>query len=239
LCLASHPHIEDLAGQRYRKVLGDIEPLAASIADIGMLHPIVVTADNKLIAGERRIAAAKSLGWKTVPVRVIDIDAVVLGEHAENELRKDFTVSERVEIGAEVEKKLGERQGERNDLAEISAKSGKTADLAGEKAGFGSGDTYLFAKTVVENGSPDLVAAVDAGEISISAGAAIAELPKPEQDAIVKAGPSNVVEAAKAVKAKRKAAGKEKRAAAKVRVLDQVYQMGHLDPNAILRFPIR
>jgi hypothetical protein len=72
--------------------------------------------------------------------QVVDAGGAPTGNDVE-ELRKDFTVSERVAIGAEVEKKLGERQGERNDLAEISAKSGKTADLAGEKAGFGSGDT--------------------------------------------------------------------------------------------------
>ena len=119
----------------------------------------------------RRMAAAKSLGWKTVPIRIIDIDAVVLGEHAENELRKDFTVSERVAIGEEVEKKLGERKGERNDLAEFSAKSGKTADIAGEKAGFGSGDTYLFKQAGSEEMPADIRQGTRRDAILFSVGA--------------------------------------------------------------------
>jgi hypothetical protein len=38
---------------RYRKALGDIESLAASIKELGLLHLIVVRPDGRLIAGER------------------------------------------------------------------------------------------------------------------------------------------------------------------------------------------
>jgi ParB-like chromosome segregation protein Spo0J len=37
-----------------------------------------------LIAGERRLEAAKLLGWKEVPATIIDLDAIVKGEFAEN-----------------------------------------------------------------------------------------------------------------------------------------------------------
>ena len=47
---------------RYRKNLGDIKSLAASIKELGLLHPIVVRPDGRLIAGERRLAACKRLG---------------------------------------------------------------------------------------------------------------------------------------------------------------------------------
>jgi ParB family transcriptional regulator, chromosome partitioning protein len=57
-------------GERIRKDMGDIAGLAASIADIGLLHPIVVKPDGTLIAGERRLAACKKLGWDKVPVTV-------------------------------------------------------------------------------------------------------------------------------------------------------------------------
>ncbi len=53
---------------RYRRDLGDLAGLAASIKEIGLLHPIVVRSDGRLIAGERRLQACKLLGWKTVPV---------------------------------------------------------------------------------------------------------------------------------------------------------------------------
>lgn len=85
-------------GERIRRELGDLGPLAASMADIGLLHPIVIRPDGTLIAGERRLRAAKQLGWTEIPVTVIDLDAVVRGEFAENAVRKDLTLSEAVAI---------------------------------------------------------------------------------------------------------------------------------------------
>jgi ParB family transcriptional regulator, chromosome partitioning protein len=46
-------------GKRYREDLGDIDELAASIAELGLLHPIVVSQHNLLLAGERRLEAFK------------------------------------------------------------------------------------------------------------------------------------------------------------------------------------
>ena len=85
-------------GDRHRKGLGDIDLLARSIADVGLLHPIVVRPDGQLIAGERRLHAAKTLGWTSIPVTIVDLDAVVRGEFAENVYRQDFTLSESVAI---------------------------------------------------------------------------------------------------------------------------------------------
>jgi ParB-like chromosome segregation protein Spo0J len=48
------------------------------------LQPIMVRPDVRLIAGERRLRAAKLLAWMEIPVRVSDLDAVVRGEFAEN-----------------------------------------------------------------------------------------------------------------------------------------------------------
>ena len=85
-------------GARHRKDMGDIAGLAANIDAVGLLHPIVVRLDGTLIAGERRLRAAQRLGWKTIPVTVIDLDDIVRGEFAENAWRKDFTLSEAVAI---------------------------------------------------------------------------------------------------------------------------------------------
>ena len=87
-----------------------------------------------------------------------------VAEHAENEIRKDFTVSERVEIGKAVEAELGKRQGQRTDLASEGQggllelpgncpefESGETREIAARKAGFGSDRTYLRAKTVAHH----------------------------------------------------------------------------------------
>lgn len=49
----------------------ELEELASSLRQHGMLQPLVVTRKEKggfyLVAGERRLRAAKSLGWDTVP----------------------------------------------------------------------------------------------------------------------------------------------------------------------------
>jgi MT-A70 len=42
-------------GERFRKEMGDLDEFARSIAEVGLLHEVVVTPDGDLIAGERRI----------------------------------------------------------------------------------------------------------------------------------------------------------------------------------------
>ena len=68
----------------------------------------------------------------------------LIAEHDENEMRKAFTVSERVAIAQAVAENLKGRQGERNDLAtcgniSTSETGVKTRDIAANKAGLGSG----------------------------------------------------------------------------------------------------
>jgi N6-adenosine-specific RNA methylase IME4 len=106
-------------GVRHRRDLGDIDALAASIGDIGLLHPIVITPDATLIAGARRLEACKRLGWTHIPVTVVGLDNIVRGEFAENNVRKDFTLSEAVAIKRALEPieraAATERQGARTD----------------------------------------------------------------------------------------------------------------------------
>lgn len=85
-------------GERHRKDMGDIDALAQSIADVGLLHPIVVTPDGRLIAGARRLEACKRLGLLDVPTTIIDLTQIVRGEQQENAVRKDFTPTEQVSI---------------------------------------------------------------------------------------------------------------------------------------------
>src|SRR5690606_25048750 len=72
------------------------------------------------------------------------------GEHDENEVRKDFTPSERVAIAETIRQALGERQGKRTDLqhTDNGPEVGETRDIAAKKAGFGSGKQYERAKSV-------------------------------------------------------------------------------------------
>lgn len=58
-------------GKRHRRDLGDIDALAASIRDIGLLNPITVDERGRLLAGARRLAACKLLGLQQVEVRIM------------------------------------------------------------------------------------------------------------------------------------------------------------------------
>jgi hypothetical protein len=173
-------------GERHRKEMGDLEALAASIAREGLLQPVGITEDFRLVFGQRRLVAVQNiLKWPAIPARVVRVSSIVAGEHAENEIRKDFTASERAAIGAAVEAELGERRGRNNPDNCPEFQGTETRELAARKAGFDSYKTYERAKKVTELGAPELVAAMDAGEVSISAAAVLAETPPETQRTIV------------------------------------------------------
>ena len=140
---------------RYRRDMGDIEGLARSMMDVGLLHPVVVTPDLRLIAGERRILAARLLGWDTIPVRVVDLADVVRGEWAENANRKDFTPSEAVAIGRALEPAerdaARERKATGNDerVNFTPSETGKALDKVAAAVGM-SRPTYAKAEAVVD-----------------------------------------------------------------------------------------
>src|SRR6266705_803613 len=74
-------------GFRYRRELGDVRALADSIAEVGLLHPIVVTPEGRLIAGQRRLEACRLLAWAEVPVTIVDLYQAARGEAHENFIR--------------------------------------------------------------------------------------------------------------------------------------------------------
>ncbi len=192
-------------GQRCRQEMGDLQSLADSIAAEGLLQPIGITEENELVFGERRIRAAQRLEWKTITARIVQVSSIVAGEYHENEIRKDFTPSERVAIGQEVEKLLGNRQGQRTDLelphnrAEVD-RGKETRDIATQKAGFESRESYRQAKKVVEHGVPDLVQKVDDGAVSISAAAVVAEQSPEKQTQIVALDDEEILKRAKEIR---------------------------------------
>ena len=51
-----------------------VATLAESMASVGLLAPIVITVTHRLVAGAHRLAAARSLGWKTIAAQVVEMD---------------------------------------------------------------------------------------------------------------------------------------------------------------------
>jgi hypothetical protein len=174
-------------GERHRKEMGDLEALAASIAREGLLQPVGITEDFRLVFGQRRLVAVQDiLKWPTIPARVVRVSSLLAAEHDENEVRKSFTASERTAIASALEQEIGNRQGQRTDrqlqdnCPEVPA-GVQTRELAAQKAGFNSYKTYERAKRVVEKAVDEVVAQMDAGDLSISAAAVIAEQPPERQ----------------------------------------------------------
>jgi ParB family chromosome partitioning protein len=85
-----------------RQVMGDLSELMASIAEKGIIEPLIVRQRGRrfqIVAGERRYQAAVQVGLREVPVIIRDIDDDEVIEIAliENLQRKDLTAFEESE----------------------------------------------------------------------------------------------------------------------------------------------
>jgi ParB family transcriptional regulator, chromosome partitioning protein len=85
-----------------RQVMGDLSELMASIAEKGILEPLVVRQRGdrfQIVAGERRYQAAVQIGLRDLPVVIRDVDETGMLELAliENLQRKDLTPFEEAE----------------------------------------------------------------------------------------------------------------------------------------------
>jgi N6-adenosine-specific RNA methylase IME4 len=115
-----------VVGKRQRQDLGDLGGLMQSMRDLGLLHPIVLDSKHKLISGERRLAAARALGWHSLPVTIAhNLDDALLAlqaERDENTERLDLTQPEKIAMAdalMELEKPAAE------DRHQESGKHGK------------------------------------------------------------------------------------------------------------------
>ena len=95
-----------------RQVMGDLSELMASVAEKGIIEPLIVRQRGgryQIIAGERRYHAAVQVGLREVPVIVRDVDDAEVMELAlvENLQRKDLTAFEEAEALQQLAQKCG------------------------------------------------------------------------------------------------------------------------------------
>jgi ParB family chromosome partitioning protein len=88
--------------QQPRQVMGDLSELMASVAEKGIIEPLIVRQVGpryQIIAGERRYHAAVQVGLRDVPVVIRDVSDAEVMEIAlvENLQRKDLTAFEEAE----------------------------------------------------------------------------------------------------------------------------------------------
>jgi len=108
-----------------RQLMGDLSELKASIAEKGIIEPLVVRqrgARFQIIAGERRYQAASQLGLRELPVVLRDVDDREIIEIAliENIQRKDLGAFEEAEAMDVLAKRCGYTH---EDLAKRLGKS--------------------------------------------------------------------------------------------------------------------
>lgn len=93
------------ASNRYREDMGDIEELAAGIAEKGLIQPMCVNSELRLLAGGRRHAACTLLKLVDVPVLIREgtdeVDAREI-ELMENIHRKEMTWQEQAKLTARI-----------------------------------------------------------------------------------------------------------------------------------------
>jgi ParB family chromosome partitioning protein len=93
--------IEDIiVKKRIRKDQGDIAALADSLKRYGQISPVVINRKNILIAGGRRLEAARSLGWRTINAVIVETASPLSRlelEVEENIQRRDFSPAEEEE----------------------------------------------------------------------------------------------------------------------------------------------
>lgn len=142
-----------------------IAELAASIREVGLLQPIVITPENVVIAGHRRLVAAHLAGVQTVPVIVRNVTpfeqlACML---IENLLRADLTPSQ-------------EARGYQRMLAE----GGSVASLARRLS---VTQTRINERMRVLELDDESRRALDAGEIQIGAVPYLLKISDPDERA--------------------------------------------------------
>lgn len=102
----------------------EIDDLIPSIRKRGILQPLLIHADGKLIFGERRWTTAKHLGMETVPVRIAEsltlLDAELI-ELDENRRRRNLTWQDDAKAIARLAAKYAEEDPEWTDAKTAGA----------------------------------------------------------------------------------------------------------------------
>ena len=145
--------------------VGDIDDLAASIQAHGIINPITVTNDfgmstqYRVVAGHRRLAAAKRIGLAKVPCHVMDKDSDGLDEIplSENITRMDMTPYEEcLAVKFLVSKK--------NTVQQVARKFGRTL-------------RWVLVRKKLADAGDKVLKKVKEGVIGLDAAAKIADLP--------------------------------------------------------------
>jgi len=170
----------------------EFEELKKSLAERGLLEPIVVNENNEVIEGHQRLLAWISLGKKEPPaIRRVNTGGDLAKEIAlsveYNARRRHLVKSELALIVAQAFKKIEELTQKKAFVANAINTSNSEKDLeketitkVAEQVGI-SRPTLSKALKVVEKGTPEVQRAVEKGELSVERAYKIVQHPPEEQ----------------------------------------------------------
>ena len=148
---------EIIVKDRIRKDAGGMMELINDIKANGLINPVTVNTDHVLLAGYRRLSACKALGWTDIPAHMVSTEneeQELRVEISENEVRKEFTMTERLDYARRLQRiesiKADQRQKDGKDLSQNSDK-GRTDEIVSKQTGIGSRDTLRKAQVIAEN----------------------------------------------------------------------------------------
>lgn len=205
-----------------RKGFGDLLSLMISIRNLGLLHPIGITSNFRLVYGKRRLEACKRLKWDSIPAVVIRDDKLAFRtQREENVMRRELTAQEMVELtdritgtsasnpaDSNTESGSGDQDCPNLDKPNATTKKHSVQrkdDIAAKQVGLGCKSTYRYAQAVVDKGCDQLKDAMNQKKVSISAAAQLAKLPKKEQEKLDYDNPKALKQKAKVLRMKKPA----------------------------------
>lgn len=174
------------------------EELKADIRKNGVREPIVFMGEY-ILDGRNRYDIARELGIEYPRIEYEGDDP--LGYVISHNLhRRHLTESQRAMVASKLAKLThgGDRRSDQAANLPVGPTQARAAEMlnVSERA-------VRTAKTVQEQGAPELIAAVEQGQVSVSAAADIATLPQQEQTEIVARGEKEILEKAKEIRADR------------------------------------
>jgi len=184
------------------------QELAADIKQNGLREPILVDAEGRIVDGRNRYRACLAAG-----VEPHYVEWQGQGELAEvvlslNLHRRHLNESQRALVAARLakllEKEAAQRRGARTDIqANLPGSSfGQARDQAGARVNV-SARSVTHARKVLRDGSDELIAAVESGDLAVSTAALLAGRPKQEQAQALARGAKHAAGKAREIRAGR------------------------------------
>lgn len=189
----------------------EFDALVENIARHGLINDIWLHPDGSILDGRNRYRACLEAGieprfqtWDGIGFAADFVWSLnATRRHLEGNARKIAAAKYAIEL---------EREGEERRLANLKkgveaptasndaiGELGRSREIAAEKFNE-SAKSVERAVKVVKDGAPELIKAVERGDVSVSAAADVATLPKPQQAEIVARGEKEILEAAKTIR---------------------------------------